>query len=475
MNVRGLRVVVAGAGVSGLAAAQALVALGAWVTVTDDDPTKLAELAELPAGAEAAAGGVDVGGSGGLPPDTALVVTSPGRRPDHPLVAETAARGIELIGEPELAWRLGARLARPPAWLVVTGTNGKTTTVGMLAAMLSAAGLDAVACGNIGYPVVSAVSAGHAVLAVELSSFQLHWSPSVRPAAGCVLNVAEDHLDWHGGIGAYALAKAAALTGGVAVACIDDPRAAALLAAAPAPRRVGVTLAEPGPGQLGVAGGQLLDRAFGDGPLPLAGTDQVGPGGPPGLTDALAAAALARAYGVGPGAVAGGLATYRPGPHRAAPVGTVAGVAYVDDSKATNPHAADASLAAQRSGRRVVWIAGGLLKGAPQDTIDTLVARHARRLAGAVVIGVDRTQLTDALARHAPDIPVAEVTTGDDGPMRTGVMTMAVRRAAALARPGDVVLLAPAAASMDQFRDYAHRGRAFADAVAALGEGTADE
>ncbi|MFD1235905.1 Mur ligase family protein, partial [Pseudonocardia benzenivorans] len=253
--VRGRRVVVAGAGVSGLAAAEVLVAHGADVVVTDDSPERLTD---LPVGARAGEGLPQAHLDG-----AELVVSSPGLRPDHPLVAATAARGIELIGEPELAWRLGAATAAPPRWLVVTGTNGKTTTTSMLAAVLAAAGEDAVACGNIGLPVVSAVEAGHRVLAVELSSFQLHRSPSVRPDAGVVLNVAEDHLDWHGGMPAYAAAKARALVGAVAVACVDDPRAATLLAAAPAARKVAVTLGEPGPGELGIVGGVLVDRAFG--------------------------------------------------------------------------------------------------------------------------------------------------------------------------------------------------------------------
>jgi UDP-N-acetylmuramoylalanine--D-glutamate ligase len=227
VDVRDLQdapVLVAGAGVSGRAAAAALVALGARVTVADANP---AALADLPPGAVAAAGE-------DLSAGTRLVVTGPGRRPDHPLVGAAAAAGVPVVGEPELAWWIGAAGATPPTWLVVTGTNGKTTTTGMLEAILRAAGLDAVACGNIGYPVVDAVRAGRRVLAVELSSFQLHWSPSVVPAAGCVLNVAEDHLDWHGSMAAYAAAKARALRGPVAVAGVDDPAAAALLAAAPA-------------------------------------------------------------------------------------------------------------------------------------------------------------------------------------------------------------------------------------------------
>ncbi|MDN5929908.1 MAG: UDP-N-acetylmuramoyl-L-alanine--D-glutamate ligase [Pseudonocardia sp.] len=444
-ELRGAPVVVAGAGVSGLAAARALLELGALVTVTDSVPERLVD---LPDGA--VAGSEDV-----LPPGTALVVTGPGRRPDHPLTRS----GVPVVGETELAWWLGAARPEPPAWLVVTGTNGKTTTTGMLESILRAAGLDAVACGNIGYTCVDAVRAGHRVLAVELSSFQLHWSPSIVPAAGVVLNVAEDHLDWHGSMDAYAAAKARALRGPVAVAGIDDPRAAALLAASPAPRPVGVTFREPRAGELGVVDGKLVDRAFGP-EVALCAVDDVSPGGPPGLTDALAAAALARAHGVTPEAVRAGLAGFRPGRHRAERVAEIGGVAYVDDSKATNPHAAAASLAAVPGG--VVWIAGGLLKGA---SVDDLVAAHAGHLRGAVVIGTDRSEIVGALARHAPEVPVTEVITGDDGPMRS-----AVRRAAALARPGDVVLLAPAAASMDQFRDYAARGEAFAEAVAALRE-----
>ena len=447
-------VLVAGAGVSGLATAEVLLAEGDRVLVSDD---RASALASLPPGAEPAEG---------LPEGVDLVVTGPGRRPDHPLVAEAAARGIEVIGEPELAWRLGAARGVPPAWLVVTGTNGKTTTTGMLAAILQAAGLDAVACGNIGYPVVSAVAAGHPVLAVELSSFQLHWSPSIRPTAGLVLNIAEDHLDWHGSLEAYAQAKARALTGPVAVAGIDDPVVARLLAGSPAAHKVGITLTAPGPGRLGIEDGRLVDRAFPPSAAPapgsgvvLAAVAEIRPGGPPGLVDALGAAALARAYGVPADAVRAGLAAFRPGAHRSTPVGSAAGVRYVDDSKATNPHAADAALSAQPDGG-IVWVVGGLLKGA---RVDELVARHADRLAGVVVIGADRREIVDALARHAPEVPAREVTEGDDE-----VMPSAVRSAAMLARPGNVVLLAPAAASMDQFRDYAHRGRAFAEAVAAL-------
>jgi UDP-N-acetylmuramoylalanine--D-glutamate ligase len=456
--LRGRPVLVAGAGVSGLASAAALVELGAQVLVTDQVADRLAD---LPAGARGEPALAEP------PPGTVLVVTSPGWRPDAPLLVAAARADIEVIGEPELAWRWtrpgGPGAGRRVRWLAVTGTNGKTTTVGMLAAILRAAGRDGVACGNVGTPVIDAVRASRAddtprELAVELSSFQLYWSPSIRPAAGCLLNIAEDHLDWHGGMPGYLAAKSRALTGGVAVAGVDDPVVAQALAGAPAPRKVGFTLGEPAPGHLGVRDGVLLDRAFalGEG-VELAEVGDVRPAGPPGLCDALGAAALARAVGVTPGRVRAGLRVFEPAPHRGAVVGERGGVRFVDDSKATNPHAAAAALAGHP---RVVWIAGGLLKGA---SVTELVAEHAHRLVGVVLLGTDRAMFRDALSRHAPDLPVAEVPPGQNCPM-----TDAVRMAAAMAAPGDVVLLAPAAASFDDFTGYADRGRAFQAAVAAL-------
>ncbi|MGA8112840.1 MAG: cyanophycin synthetase, partial [Actinocatenispora sp.] len=170
--------------------------------------------------------------------------------------------------------------------------------------------------------------------------------------------------------------------------------------------------------------------------------------------------ALARSHGVPAAAIADGLAGYTPEPHRNAPVATVAGVTYVDDSKATNPHAALASLS---SYPRVVWVAGGQLKGVDPDD---LVARVADRLSGAVLLGADRAQIAAALSRHAPQIPVIEVARSDDG-----AMADVVTRAARLAQPGDTVLLAPAAASYDMFTGYGQRGDRFADAVRLLPRG----
>ncbi len=465
-------VLVAGLGVSGAAAARVLLGRGV--------PVLLADGKRPPAVDELVAAGAEWRGAAETVPDgVALVVTSPGWRPDAPLLADAAARGIPVVGEPQLAWELRepGPDGVPAPWLAVTGTNGKTTTVTMLEAILLAAGRRAVAAGNVGRPLIEVVTAVDAdgapaydVVAVELSSFQLHWSSTVAPAAAAVLNVADDHTDWHGSFEAYRDAKARilALTP-VAVADAGDPVAAALVAAHPHP--VTVTLGEPGPGQLGMRAGTLVDRAFADDPAGevLVERAAVALPGPHNTVNALAAAALARAAGVPADAVARGLSGFRGGAHRNVLIATVDGVDYVDDSKATNPHAAGASLAAYP---RVVWIAGGMLKGAD---VDPLVAAVAPRLAGVVLLGRDRDRIAASLARHAPSVPLVTVVSGDDDRMdgtattAEETMTQVVAAAARLARPGDTVLLAPAAASMDVFRDYAHRGRAFADAVRALG------
>ena len=290
---------------------------------------------------------------------------------------------------------------------MVTGTNGKTTTTSMLHAMLTAAGLRSVLCGNIGSPVLDVLDQPAELLAVELSSFQLHWAPSLRPEAGVVLNIAEDHLDWHSTMAEYSAAKARVLNGRVAVVGLDDRRAAALLATAPAPVRVGFRLGEPAAGELGVRDGQLVDRAFAD-DLALLPAASIPVPGPSGVLDTLAAAALARCVGVPPDAIGDAISSFQLGRHRAEVVAVADGITYVDDSKATNPHAAEASVLAYP---RVVWVAGGLLKGA---SVDAEVARIASRLVGAVLIGRDRAQVAEALSRHAPDVPVVQVVTGED-------------------------------------------------------------
>ena len=437
----GVRVLVAGAAVAGAAVAKALLARGAEVLVADQrESDRTAELEQL--------GARYVGLPDVVPAGVRTVVVSPGWRPTHPLLVAAAAAGVAVIGEVELGWQL-----RDPGvpWLAVTGTNGKTTTVLMLASILRAAGLRTVAAGNVGLPLVEVSAGPFDVLAVELGSPQLHSAPSIRPLAGTVLNIAEDHLDWHGSFAAYVGAKRRVYAGNVAaVVNADDDWSVRLADGA---RTVGFTLSVPRRGQLGVVDGTLLDRSGAD-DVPLTDTADIPVPGPHNVANALAAAALARIYGVLPGAVAEGLRRFEPAPHRNALVSTVDGVAYVDDSKATNPHAAAASLSAYP---RVVWIAGGLLKGV---AVDDFVASVRDRLAAVVLLGADRQVLAEALARHAPDVPVTQVTRTDNG-----AMDEVVARAAGWARPGETVLLAPAAASWDMFTDYSARGRAFSAAV----------
>ncbi|ODQ89450.1 UDP-N-acetylmuramoyl-L-alanine--D-glutamate ligase [Mycolicibacterium holsaticum] len=463
--VRGARVLVTGAGLTGRSVSAVLEPTGVRLTICDDDPLALQRLITPAAVVTTAQAEANIG-------DYALVVTSPGFSPATPVLAAAARAGVPIWGDVELAWRLdrAGRFGPPRRWLVVTGTNGKTTTTSMLHAMLVAAGRRAVLCGNIGNPVLDVLAEPSDILAVELSSFQLHWAPSVRPDAGVVLNVAEDHLDWHGSLQAYARDKARVLDGRVAVVGLDDPVASGLLETAAASVRTGFRLGEPGPNELGVRDGMLIDNAFGD-QVRLAEVATLPLAGPIGVLDALGAAALARAVDVPADAVATALRGFHVGRHRAEVVATVDGVTYVDDSKATNPHAAQASIAAHP---RVVWIAGGLLKGA---SVDGLVASVADRLVAAVLIGRDRDLIANALSRHAPNVPVVTPVAGEDfgvfganGTDETGqaVMTAVVAAARDLAEPGDTVLLAPAGASFDQFSSYGHRGDAFAAAVRAL-------
>ncbi len=478
--IAGRRVLVAGLGVSGRAAAAVLREQDALVTTLD----RTAQDADLHEWVGADLRAFD------------LVLASPGWSPSTPVLVAARAAAIPVWSEVELAWRLRADRAQgsasgsrpagvlgqvsgPAPWLAITGTNGKTTTVSMVAAIGAAAGLDLPAVGNVGDPVVLAArQPQHDALAVELSSFQLHHTSSMAAHAAVVLNVAADHLDWHGSFEDYVAAKARVYERAL-VACVyptNDRLVEGLVREADVAEgalAVGLTLGAPGPGQLGIVDGVLVDRAFHTAPdaadrhstAAELGTLEdlahlAGPGGrlaPHVVSDALAAAALARSLGVPAGAVRDGLRAYRPGAHRAELVATVAGVAFVDDSKATNAHAASASLAALGPGSGV-WIAGGLAKGA---RFDELVSTRADRLRAVVVIGVDQEPLLAALARHAPSIPVHRVDPTDTGT----VMSRAVELARGLALPGDTVLLAPACASMDQFDSYAQRGAAFARAV----------
>ncbi|WP_240746827.1 UDP-N-acetylmuramoyl-L-alanine--D-glutamate ligase [Cryptosporangium phraense] len=479
---------VTGVGVTSDSVVPALARLGAEVVVFERSKTSnwgaankwLEDSGRLPA-LRAAGATVLLDSSDDLPPGIDVVVTSPGWPPSDPLLGSARAAGLEVFSEPELAWRVRPPSAAP--WLAVTGTNGKTTTTLMLAGMLAAANLRTVAAGNIGTRNLIDVVLGDDVydaVAVELSSFQLEWSSTLAPLAGAVLNLAEDHLDWHGGFDPYAAAKAKLWTSPetIAIGNLDDPRVAAMLAGA-AGRKVGFRLGPPEPGELGVVGDVLVDRAFGHSVV-LAHVSDVRPVGPHNVANALAAAALARAYGVAPDAVAAGLQSYTPAAHRSRDLGVVDGVRYVDDSKATNPHA---TVAALRAYDRVTWIAGGMLKIDPDPLVETV----ADVLGAAVLLGRDRDALAIAIRKFAPDVPVVRVGDGPEDEVRVpsagrskaeyaaDVMTAAVRAAASAAgravgggEAEPTVLLAPAADSRDMFQDYADRGDAFAAAVESL-------
>lgn len=462
----GVRAVVAGFGVSGFAAADNLLFLGADVTALDeatsDEKAEKATLLES-LGADIR---LDAGATATLPDDVDLLVTSPGWRPDAPLLAQAAARGVPVWGEVELAWRLRDPQHAAP-WLAVTGTNGKTTTVQMLDSILRAAGLRSACVGNVGRPIVEAVMdpAPYDVLAVELSSFQLHYTHSMAAESAAVLNVAPDHLDWYpGGMDDYAADKGR-IYERVSRACVynvADPTTERLVAEADVvegARAVGFTLGMPSVGMLGVVEDILADRAFIEERATSAAelctiADLASPA-PHFVANALAAAALARAHGVPQAAVRDGLRAFRPDGHRIAHVAAHGGVTWVDDSKATNPHAAESSLQAYDP---VVWIAGGLAKGA---RFDDLVQAVRGRLRGVVLLGADRHVVAEALSRHAPDVPVIEIGDGETG----DPMERVVDAAARLAREGDTVLLAPGCASMDMFANYGARGDAFAAAV----------
>lgn len=459
-----VRASVVGIGVAGYSCADALMQLGAHVTVVDaSDGPGQAERAEVLGTLGAT---VHLGSEATVPLDCDLVVVSPGIRPTADVLRPALRERIPVWGELELAWRL-RRSASDAPWLCVTGTNGKTTTTLMVASMLRAAGAKAVAAGNIGNPLVDVVLHDDLdVIAVEVGAPQLPFVTSMSPWAAACLNIAPDHLDHFGDFGAYLAAKERVYRHCqvAAVYCVEDAQTRAMVERADVVdgcRAIGITSGVPDVGMLGVVDDLLVDRAFiadrRDRAQELAAVSDVHPLVPHNVTNALAAAALVRAFGVEPSAVRDGLRNFEPAPHRIADVGQVDEVRFVDDSKATNAHAAAMSLRAFPS---VVWIAGGMAKG--QD-FGPLVASVRDRLRGVVLLGVDADAIREALTRHAPDVPVIAVDRTD-----TGAMTDVVAAAMGLASPGDVVLLAPGCASWDMFQDYAHRGRTFTQAVQGL-------
>ena len=440
---RGTRVLVIGLGISGEAAARHALRLGATVTVVDEaDDAGLRERAGKLEGARVVLGDATAA------PETAtasdIVVASPGVPERAPALRAAVDAGVTVWSEVELAFRL----AHAPI-LGITGTNGKTTTTKMLADALVAAGFRATAAGNIGRPLVDAVGEDHEVVVAELSSFQLRHVVSFRTPVGVLLNLAEDHLDWHGTFEAYAGAKARLFerqtSADTAIHRDDDRcgRAASETAAAHVPFSAG----PPVDGGAGVRDGRIVVPSG-----EVLAANDLRARGRPALENAVAAAAAATAFGAAREAVGRALAAFEPLPHRMELVATIGGVSYVNDSKATNPHAV---LAALDGAERVVLIAGGRNKD-----LDLSVLRSAAAAVRAVVgIGEAGTEIAEFFL----DAGVAAE--------RARSMDEAVARAAAIATPGDTVLLSPGCASFDMFADYKARGEAFRAAVKKLSSG----
>jgi UDP-N-acetylmuramoylalanine--D-glutamate ligase len=442
----GLQVLVIGLGASGLAAARVLVEEGARVRISErrsaaelEQDERRDELRALDA--EVLTGGHDEAHLDGA----ALVVTSPGVPEEAPILQAAHRRGIPVWSELEL----GARLCTVP-YVAVTGTNGKSTTTEMVASCMRADGLDAMACGNIGHPFSLAAREGHQALAVEASSFQLRFHHTFHPKVSVLLNVAPDHLDWHGSLERYRAAKARVFerqgSGDTHVGNRDDAAGAKVSQGAPC-ALVWFRFGAPGAEEVGFEDGVLVSRIHGK-------REELGrptEGGAGFRADAAAAAAASIAFGVSAPSAREGIAGVRPLEHRGQVVAIARSVRFVDDSKATNPHAA---LAALEGLEDVVLIAGGLSKGVDLSPL----ASATPALAGVIAMGEAGPQIA-ALFEGA--VPVRRVSS----------IEQAVEAAAALVPPGGTVLLAPACASQDMFRDYRERGDRFAEAARRIADG----
>jgi UDP-N-acetylmuramoylalanine--D-glutamate ligase len=334
--------------------------------------------------------------------------------------------------------------------------------------MLRAGGVSAIACGNVGTTVIESVESAERfdVLVLELSSFQLHWIKEATFVAASILNIAEDHLDWHGGFNAYAQAKMAILDRASTGIFNGDDGEIVSRSANWQGRKIFFSLDTPGPGEIGIVEDLLVDRAFVSDPQEaamIAEVIDVTPTVPHNVANALAAAGLARAIGVSHESIREALQNFKPGRHRIENVYEGDGISWINDSKATNPHAAAASLMGTLS---AVWIAGGLAKGAQMSD---LVQRCKSRIKVAILIGEDRELIAQELRTNATNVEIIYIDQPESykrGGSDNSLMEAVVKAAKAHSTAGDTVLLAPACASMDQFISYADRGDRFAKAVA---------
>jgi UDP-N-acetylmuramoylalanine--D-glutamate ligase len=451
-QLKGKECLVVGAGITGQAVAKTLIEFGAQVIFFDEkvkqSQTQLISEIDL------------------IPSTIELVIVSPGWRKDHPVVKKMIDAGATVKSELDLAWLIKKEIAPDQKWVGLTGTNGKTTTIQMVQSIFDAAKINALACGNLGEPVISAVCRTPAlqILALELSSFQIDWSELPEYESIAILNIAEDHIDWHGSFENYAKAKLKLLSQSKqSFINKSDP-----FLASRHMNQTGViwfSLDTPAPGEIGLVEELIVDRAFSPTQLQageIAEIVDVKPTVPHNILNAMAAASLALSLKISYSDIKAGLKSFSTDHHRMEVVGTFDQITWIDDSKATNPHAASAAIMANLN---VIWIAGGLAKGA---SMDELVKRCAPRIKAAILIGKDRDVIKDSLTQFAPDIPTYLI---DFKASKEALLIEVVKLAAELAKPGDTVLLAPACASMDQFSSYAERGELFAKTVKDLNSG----
>jgi UDP-N-acetylmuramoylalanine--D-glutamate ligase len=393
-----------------------------------------------------------------------LAIVSPGWKKSNPLILHLEKIGTEIISEIDFAWRVKNEVAPHQKWISLTGTNGKTTTVQMVNSIFNSAGISGVACGNVGETVIEALQfeKPYDFLALELSSFQIDWSREARFVASAVLNIAEDHIDWHGSFDAYANAKMKILEySEIGILNAEDPEIVTR-ASAWNGKKIYFSLETPQPGELGLVENILVDRAFIADPTKaeeIAELTDIRPTVPHNVSNALAAAGLARAIGISYEEIKKGISQFKVDHHRIETVLQKDGITWVNDSKATNPHAAIASIL---SHEKVVWIAGGLAKGA---SMDELVRRAKPRLSSVILIGTDASLIEKAILENAPEISFHKIENQENS---EELMKSIVLYAKKIAKSGETVLLAPACASMDQFISYAHRGNLFADAVRSI-------
>jgi UDP-N-acetylmuramoylalanine--D-glutamate ligase len=448
------KIFILGAGVTGLACAHSLKSRDALVTLIDDSITHV--------------DGFEVAPTSSITEfDCDYLLISPGWKESHPLIAQAMKSDVQILNEIDLAWEICQERSPGQKWIALTGTNGKTTTVEMTAAALRAGGLHAVACGNVGKTVIECVDSNENfdALVLELSSFQLHWLKQAEFLSCAILNIADDHTDWHGTFDLYARAKISILDRSLTAILNGDDKEVVGRTSHWNGRKVFYSLDTPKPGEIGLVEELLVDRAFVPDPQEasmIAELIEIKPTVPHNVSNALAAAGLARTLGVTHEKIREALAQFTPGRHRIEVIAEKDGITWIDDSKATNPHAAEASILSALS---VIWLAGGLAKGAD---VASLIARVHPRIKKVITFGTDRKLFTSAFAEHAPHIEVLEIEPPSDyvrGGESNSFMEEIIRQAQLFAADGDTVLLAPACASMDQFISYADRGDRFAAAL----------